>query len=44
MYLVVLQSVVAFLLGVRLPWQRVRRSGTAAQSIGQPVEYQSLTL
>ncbi|MFF4950423.1 bifunctional polysaccharide deacetylase/glycosyltransferase family 2 protein [Streptomyces chattanoogensis] len=43
MYLVVIQSVVAFLLGTRLKWQRMQRSGTAAQQIGQPVAYQSLT-
>ncbi|MFF7703734.1 bifunctional polysaccharide deacetylase/glycosyltransferase family 2 protein [Streptomyces lydicus] len=42
MYLVVIQSVVAFLLGTRLRWQRMHRSGTAAQHIGQPVAYQSL--
>ncbi|UQA94101.1 bifunctional polysaccharide deacetylase/glycosyltransferase family 2 protein [Streptomyces halobius] len=42
MYLVVIQSVVAFLLGTRLRWQRMHRSGTAAQQIGQPVAYQSL--
>ena len=43
MYLVVIQSVAAFLLGTRLKWQRMHRSGTAAQQIGQPVAYQSLT-
>ncbi|TJZ42894.1 glycosyltransferase [Streptomyces piniterrae] len=43
MYLVVIQSVVAFLLGTRLKWHRMHRSGTAAQQIGQPVAYQSLT-
>ncbi|MGW7573041.1 bifunctional polysaccharide deacetylase/glycosyltransferase family 2 protein [Streptomyces sp. NPDC054765] len=43
MYLVVIQSVVAFLLGTRLKWQRMHRSGTAAQHIGQPVAYQSLS-
>lgn len=47
MYLVVIQSVVAFLLGTRLKWQRMHRSGTAAQHIGQPelgqpVAYESL--
>ncbi|MFP3991830.1 bifunctional polysaccharide deacetylase/glycosyltransferase family 2 protein [Streptomyces sp. E11-3] len=36
MYLVVIQSVVAMLLGTRLKWQRMQRSGTAAQHIGQP--------
>ncbi|AJT65495.1 hypothetical protein T261_3832 [Streptomyces lydicus] len=43
MYLVVIQSVVAFLLGTRLKWQRMQRSGTAAQQIGQPVAYRSLS-
>ncbi|MFD0165097.1 bifunctional polysaccharide deacetylase/glycosyltransferase family 2 protein [Streptomyces decoyicus] len=43
MYLVVIQSVVAFLLGTRLKWQRMHRSGTAAQQIGQPVAYESLS-
>ncbi|MFG2826371.1 bifunctional polysaccharide deacetylase/glycosyltransferase family 2 protein [Streptomyces sp. NPDC048434] len=43
MYLVIIQSVVAFLLGTRLKWQRMHRSGTAAQHIGQPVAYQSLS-
>ncbi|MEU8993309.1 bifunctional polysaccharide deacetylase/glycosyltransferase family 2 protein [Streptomyces caniferus] len=43
MYLVVIQSVVAFLLGTRLKWQRMHRSGTAAQQIGQPVAYQGLS-
>lgn len=43
MYLVVIQSVVAFLLGTRLRWQRMHRSGTAAQEIGQPVAYPTLT-
>ncbi|PJJ01125.1 cellulose synthase/poly-beta-1,6-N-acetylglucosamine synthase-like glycosyltransferase [Streptomyces sp. 2333.5] len=43
MYLVVIQSVVAFLLGTRLKWQRMHRSGTAAQQIGQPVAYQSVS-
>ncbi|MFE1175201.1 bifunctional polysaccharide deacetylase/glycosyltransferase family 2 protein [Streptomyces sp. NPDC058773] len=42
MYLVVIQSVVAFLLGTRLKWQRMHRSGTAAQHIGQAVTYESL--
>ncbi|MEV0374240.1 bifunctional polysaccharide deacetylase/glycosyltransferase family 2 protein [Streptomyces sp. NPDC050636] len=42
MYLVVIQSVVAFLLGTRLKWHRMHRSGTAAQQIGQPVAHQSL--
>ncbi|MFE3549101.1 bifunctional polysaccharide deacetylase/glycosyltransferase family 2 protein [Streptomyces kronopolitis] len=43
MYLVVIQSVVALLLGTRLKWQRMHRSGTAAQTIGQPVAYESLS-
>ena len=43
MYLVVIQSVVAVLLGTRLKWQRMQRSGTAAQQIGQPVAYESLS-
>ncbi|WP_328388006.1 glycosyltransferase [Streptomyces sp. NBC_00400] len=43
MYLVVIQSVVAFLLGTRLKWHRMHRSGTAAQQIGQPVAYRRLS-
>ncbi|MFJ6790314.1 bifunctional polysaccharide deacetylase/glycosyltransferase family 2 protein [Streptomyces angustmyceticus] len=43
MYLVVIQSVVAFLLGTRLKWHRMHRSGTAGQQIGQPVAYRSLS-
>jgi cellulose synthase/poly-beta-1,6-N-acetylglucosamine synthase-like glycosyltransferase len=43
MYLVVIQSVVAALLGTRLKWHRMKRSGTAAQHLGQPVAYESLT-
>jgi cellulose synthase/poly-beta-1,6-N-acetylglucosamine synthase-like glycosyltransferase len=43
MYLVVIQSVVAFLLGTRLRWHRMQRSGTASQQLGRPVGYQSLT-
>ncbi|MFG2890138.1 bifunctional polysaccharide deacetylase/glycosyltransferase family 2 protein [Streptomyces sp. NPDC048248] len=43
MYLVVIQSVVAFLLGTRLKWHRMHRSGTAAQEIGQPIAYESLS-
>ncbi|PBC81623.1 MULTISPECIES: bifunctional polysaccharide deacetylase/glycosyltransferase family 2 protein [unclassified Streptomyces] len=42
MYLVVIQSVVAFLLGTRLKWHRMHRSGTAAQQLGQPVAYRRL--
>ncbi|MFG2829488.1 bifunctional polysaccharide deacetylase/glycosyltransferase family 2 protein [Streptomyces sp. NPDC048434] len=43
MYLVVIQSVVAFLLGTRLKWHRMHRSGTAAQQIGQPVAHKRLS-
>ncbi|MEV0634000.1 bifunctional polysaccharide deacetylase/glycosyltransferase family 2 protein [Streptomyces sp. NPDC050619] len=43
MYLVVLQSVVAILLGTRLKWQRMHRSGTAAQHLGQPAPASELT-
>ncbi|MEV0634578.1 glycosyltransferase [Streptomyces sp. NPDC050619] len=42
MYLVVIQSVVALLLGTRLKWHRMRRSGTAAEQIGGPDPYKSL--
>ncbi|MFE9443604.1 bifunctional polysaccharide deacetylase/glycosyltransferase family 2 protein [Streptomyces sp. NPDC006602] len=42
MYLVVIQSVVAALLGSRLTWQRMKRSGTAAEQIGGPASYKSL--
>jgi cellulose synthase/poly-beta-1,6-N-acetylglucosamine synthase-like glycosyltransferase len=42
MYLVVLQSVVAALLGSRLTWQRMKRSGTAAEQIGGPAPYKSV--
>ncbi|WP_053753755.1 glycosyltransferase [Streptomyces sp. MMG1533] len=42
MYLVVIQSVVAALLGSRLKWHRMKRSGTAAEQIGGPVPYKSL--
>ncbi|WP_306317759.1 MULTISPECIES: bifunctional polysaccharide deacetylase/glycosyltransferase family 2 protein [unclassified Streptomyces] len=41
MYLVVIQSVVAFVGGSRLKWQRMHRSGTAAaaaQHIGRPAD------
>ncbi|MYS94993.1 MULTISPECIES: glycosyltransferase [Streptomyces] len=41
MYLVVIQSLVALLLGSRLRWQRMKRSGTAAEQIGGPVPYRS---
>ncbi|MFG2222037.1 bifunctional polysaccharide deacetylase/glycosyltransferase family 2 protein [Streptomyces sp. NPDC048644] len=47
MYLVVLQSVVAFVTGSRLKWQRMHRSGTAAaaaQHIGGPHDRRSLTV
>ncbi|MYU18355.1 bi-functional transferase/deacetylase, partial [Streptomyces sp. SID8361] len=43
MYLVVIQSVVALLLGTRLRWHRGRRSGTAAQTLGEAPAYRSLT-
>ncbi len=36
-YLVIIQSVVAFLLGSKISWRTVTRSGTAAQHIGEPV-------
>ncbi|BCL26438.1 bi-functional transferase/deacetylase [Streptomyces aurantiacus] len=42
MYLVVIQSVVAALLGSRLTWHRMKRSGTAAEQIGDPAPYKSL--
>ncbi|MFS8201188.1 bifunctional polysaccharide deacetylase/glycosyltransferase family 2 protein [Streptomyces sp. CWNU-52B] len=42
MYLVVIQSVVAVLLGSRLKWHRMNRSGTAAEHIGDPATYKSL--
>ncbi|MEV0221391.1 bifunctional polysaccharide deacetylase/glycosyltransferase family 2 protein [Streptomyces sp. NPDC050704] len=42
MYLVVIQSVVAALLGNRLKWHRMQRSGTAAEQIGGPPTYKSL--
>ncbi|WP_238431379.1 bifunctional polysaccharide deacetylase/glycosyltransferase family 2 protein [Streptomyces cavernae] len=44
MYLVVIQSVVALLLGNRLKWQRMRRSGTAAEQISGPEPYKSLPM
>ncbi|MFF4346986.1 bifunctional polysaccharide deacetylase/glycosyltransferase family 2 protein [Streptomyces sp. NPDC001530] len=43
MYLVVIQSLVAILLGTRLRWHRMDRSGTAAQHIGQPAPAAELT-
>ncbi|GAU66166.1 glycosyltransferase GlgA [Streptomyces sp. NBRC 110611] len=46
MYLVVIQSVVAFVTGSRLKWQRMQRSGTAAaaaQHIGEAADHRSLT-
>ncbi|MDX3690142.1 bifunctional polysaccharide deacetylase/glycosyltransferase family 2 protein [Streptomyces europaeiscabiei] len=44
MYLVVIQSVVALLLGTRLKWQRMHRSGTAAtEQLRQPVAVQQLS-
>ncbi|MGP4051602.1 bifunctional polysaccharide deacetylase/glycosyltransferase family 2 protein [Streptomyces sp. 2A115] len=42
MYLVVIQSVVAALLGSRLKWHRMKRSGTAAEQIGGQAPYKSL--
>ncbi|MEU9188851.1 bifunctional polysaccharide deacetylase/glycosyltransferase family 2 protein [Streptomyces sp. NPDC048484] len=42
MYLVVIQSVVAVLLGSRLKWHRMKRSGTAAEQIGDPAPYKSV--
>ena len=42
MYLVVIQSVVAALLGSPLKWHRMKRSGTAAEQIGGPAPYKSL--
>ncbi|MET9526854.1 glycosyltransferase [Streptomyces coeruleorubidus] len=44
MYLVVIQSLVALLLGSRLRWQRMKRSGTAAEQIGGPVPYRSVPM
>ncbi|GDY56755.1 hypothetical protein SVIO_073780 [Streptomyces violaceusniger] len=43
MYLVVIQSVVALLLGTRLRWHRIQRSGTAAQALGEAAAHRSLT-
>lgn len=46
MYLVVIQSVVAFVTGCRLKWQRMHRSGTAAAAaghIGKAADHRSLT-
>ncbi|MPY40050.1 glycosyltransferase [Streptomyces phyllanthi] len=42
MYLVVIQSMVALLLGSRLKWHRIRRSGTAGEQIGGAPPYKSL--
>ncbi|MEU9957787.1 glycosyltransferase [Streptomyces sp. NPDC050982] len=44
MYLVVIQSVVAVLLGSRLKWQRMKRSGTAAEQIEGPTPYKSVPM
>ncbi|MEU9572891.1 glycosyltransferase [Streptomyces massasporeus] len=44
MYLVVIQSLVALLLGSRLRWQRMQRSGTAAEQIGGPVPYRGVPM
>ncbi|WP_030953803.1 glycosyltransferase, partial [Streptomyces sp. NRRL S-481] len=44
MYLVVIQSVVALLLGTRLKWHRMQRSGTAAtQQLRNPVAERQLS-
>ncbi|GAA2649368.1 glycosyltransferase [Streptomyces vastus] len=43
MYLVVIQSLVAIVLGTRLKWHRMQRSGTAADYIGQPAQATELT-
>jgi cellulose synthase/poly-beta-1,6-N-acetylglucosamine synthase-like glycosyltransferase len=44
MYLVVIQSVVALLLGTRLKWHRMQRSGTAAtEQLRQPVAARELS-
>ncbi len=37
MYLVVIQSVVTAVAGARLPWQKLKRTGTAAQSAPEPL-------
>ncbi|WP_314175814.1 bifunctional polysaccharide deacetylase/glycosyltransferase family 2 protein [Streptomyces winkii] len=52
MYLVVIQSVVALLLGTRLKWHRMHRSGTADQHrsgtavapLGRPIAYEHKSL
>jgi cellulose synthase/poly-beta-1,6-N-acetylglucosamine synthase-like glycosyltransferase len=44
MYLVVIQSLVALLVGSRLRWQRMQRSGTAAEQIGGPAPYKSVPM
>ncbi|MFJ4541039.1 glycosyltransferase [Streptomyces tibetensis] len=44
MYLVVIQSLVALLLGSRLRWQRMKRSGTAAEQVGGAVPYRSVPM
>ncbi|GGZ03531.1 bifunctional polysaccharide deacetylase/glycosyltransferase family 2 protein [Streptomyces poonensis] len=45
MYLVVIQSVVALLLGTRLRWHRMQRSGTAAsEQLRQPIAARQLPL
>ncbi|HWM39704.1 MAG TPA: bifunctional polysaccharide deacetylase/glycosyltransferase family 2 protein [Streptomyces sp.] len=44
LYLVIIQSVVTALLGNRLKWQRMRRSGTADQYLlNEPPQHRSLT-
>lgn len=37
MYLVVIQSVVTAIAGARLPWQKLKRTGTAAQAAPEPL-------
>ncbi|MEV6174190.1 glycosyltransferase [Streptomyces sp. NPDC051954] len=44
MYLVVIQSLVALLVGSRLKWHRAKRSGSAAEQIGGPLPYKSLRM
>jgi GT2 family glycosyltransferase len=44
MYLVVIQSLVAALLGTRLKWHRMHRSGTAAEAIGRPLPAPELSV
>ncbi|MEJ2854547.1 MULTISPECIES: bifunctional polysaccharide deacetylase/glycosyltransferase family 2 protein [unclassified Saccharothrix] len=37
MYLVVIQSIVTAIAGARLPWQKLKRTGTAAQAAPEPL-------